>query len=78
MSVYCSLPISKRFSPFLRSSLSNSACVAIPAWSIPGIQFTFRSCMRWKRTMASWISAISDNAIPQSKRSVHVPGANDR
>ena len=53
MSTYISRPMSSLRSPLRCNSLSKSAWVAIPAWSVPGTQFTFSSFIRWYRMMES-------------------------
>ncbi len=44
---------------FCRISRSTTICVAMPAWSMPGIQQTLKPLMRLKRTTASSMVAVS-------------------
>ena len=43
----------------LRSRVSTTAWVAIPAWSVPGIQRASYPCIRRQRIKISWIVLLS-------------------
>ena len=48
------------------------ACVAMPAWSVPGSQSVRRPCMRRKRTMQS--CSVANMAWPMCRRPVTFGG----
>ena len=54
-----SRPRSWRCRPSLASSRSTTFCVAMPAWSVPGIQSVLQPCMRCKRMRMSWSVLLS-------------------
>ncbi len=54
-----SRPSSWRELPSAASSFSTTACVPIPAWSVPSTQSVLRPRMRLIRISASWIVPLS-------------------
>src|SRR3989338_10775789 len=50
-----SLPKSWRFNPSLAIAFSTTFCVAIPAWSVPGIHKDSSPFIRWYLMRISWI-----------------------
>jgi hypothetical protein len=42
-----------------KSFFSTTACVAMPAWSVPGTHSVSKPCMRRWRTQMSWIVLLS-------------------
>jgi hypothetical protein len=55
-----------------RASARARACVAMPAWSVPGSHSARRPCMRWKRTMQS--CSVANMAWPMCSRPVTFGG----
>ena len=54
-----SCPRSLRVSPrSFFSFFSTTACVAIPAWSVPGTHMTILPHMRWYRTIVSSMATV--------------------
>ena len=56
----------------LRSRVSTTAWVAIPAWSVPGIQRASYPCIRFQRIRMSWIVLLS--AWPRCRAPVTLGG----
>ena len=52
-------PIAWRLVPSDTSSRSTCVCVAMPAWSVPRIQFVRLPRMRLSRISTSWIAPLS-------------------
>ena len=63
---------SLRSTPSVLSVRSTTFCVAMPAWSMPGIQSASKPCIRLNRMRRSW--TVSCSAWPMWSRPVTLGG----